>query len=266
MKKLILILLVILPVAIIALTAFSAATILAEILYYPVESIEIAYDKIQTSIGGVSPTQKYFYMHRRDELDLKPFITVYPERAKVESLYFESDNPEIVSVENVVIKVHQNLRISSGTEITIDIRKSQVEEILDTIYIRIVYQEGDPLDYLGFHLDNIAKDASLGKYCQIVDDKLYVNRDILNDSFAKSNFNLGLALDIGPKRITELDYPDVIEKMKGLSWEVGGDDGVMELNPDGFTFTIFGTGQVTVTAKFKLGDIEKQASLTIEVS
>ena len=112
MKKLILILLTIMPVAIIALTSFSAKEISKEIKEYNIFSAEFDYNGF-----GISYLQKRIYLNKGESVDLAPYIAVYPKKSDKFKLIFQSDFPDIVSVdyvkegkrEKLLLRAHANM-------------------------------------------------------------------------------------------------------------------------------------------------------------
>ncbi|MCL1901151.1 MAG: hypothetical protein FWG51_02000 [Firmicutes bacterium] len=113
MKKLIFALLIILPVSIIALTAFAARGIAVEIKEYNISYAEFDFASFGDSFYRTGYIQKRIYMDKGESIDLTSYITVYPKRANKFSLIFESEFPDIVSVDCVTDDGQEKLLITA---------------------------------------------------------------------------------------------------------------------------------------------------------
>lgn len=144
MKKLILILLTIIPVAIIALTAFSTGAIVREIKEYNISSAEFDYN-----LFGISYLQKRIYMDKGESIDIAPYITVYPDKSDKFKLIFESDFPDIVSVDYVKEGKHEKLLLTA---------QADMDSRVTTGYVVIICKSDDGT--IDFFILNVQVNAS----------------------------------------------------------------------------------------------------------
>ena len=121
MKKLIFILLIIMPVAIVALTSFSTGEIVKEITEYNISEAEFDYTGF-----GISYLQKRIYMDKGDIVDITPFISVNPKKSDKFKLVFQSDFPDIVSVDYVIEGKRKKLLLCAHADMVSDVTAGYV--------------------------------------------------------------------------------------------------------------------------------------------
>lgn len=255
MKKIILILMAALPVLIVFFTALGAGAIISEIKTFPVDRIEIDYDKLETS-----PVQNYINLKRGGTLNFADYIKVYPEKARFSSLVFESKMPEVVDVKDGVLTAKQYQR--NNNRIAIDVKTGDGLKTFVTFNVQIEVpppgEKTDIIDYIGFDLSEYMSDKAVYRsYCSAGENgELIIDRRIMDNENVKSKFNVLDGLVVGP--FDAFSY--VAEAL-----EIEDLDGVLiENENDDYTYTIIGEGEVTVTASFtdKSGTL-KTATLKI---
>ena len=138
MKKFMLTLIVILPIAVVFFVAFSAATIIREIQYYNITGVSINWGKIGTN--GTAPK---ITLTRGQEFDFvkEDIITVYPARAKVEDIKFEIVEGNYPSYAQ---KAQEILQIE-GSKITAKTNLSN--QFSSGISIRMLNKDNSPIKY-----------------------------------------------------------------------------------------------------------------------
>ena len=228
MKKLILTMLIVLPVVLIALTVFGTRTIIAEIKTFPVESITISYGKL-----GTNSSQKKIKMQRGEEIDLKQYITLYPEKSSFSGLAFVSSNSDVVDVEDGVLTAKANMRSSDGMGIEIDIKTADLVKTFDKFLVQVLYTPGDPLEYMAFNLS----------FCTQLGGNFFANGDVLEiNSAQNTEFSFIVLLDVAPVELKNDDIDSL------LTWDLSGCP-IIEQMPNGYMFKVISTGEGIIKVK-----------------
>ena len=214
MKKVILLLLLILPVIIVAVS-FAIAGFVGRAQRYIV--IENVYVTDLDDFFEYKENGKIVYWYNQDNVndrfdllaevdgvyEFEKFITVSPSRANFSGLDFVISNPSAVKIEDGKIHVMQNLRSTDG--LSVEIRIEYGEKLFMIIYVKPEI-DNDRFDYFGFDynmLDRGIKEQNLEYINVTADRKIEITRagtaslgyiiplgEILNDGFNIAPANL----------------------------------------------------------------------------
>ena len=234
MKKVILLLLLILPVIIVAVSFAIAGFVGRAQMYIEIENV---YVTDLDSFFMYRENGKIVYWHytgnNRDDrfvltgevegkYEFEKFITVSPARAKFSDLKFVVSNPLAVKVEGGRIHIMQNARSSDGKYV--EIRVEYGEKLFLIVYVDIEIDNGR-FDYFGFDYNalHLAVKAQDLEYVEVsVADRLIrIEKqgvpasdtiplgEILNDGF-----------DIAPSNLFSISFADRIGFLNKLEFEI----------------------------------------------
>ena len=165
MKKVILLLLLILPVAIVAASFAIAGAIGRGIMYVEVEQVYLTRDAaVQAEFYQIYRGRQNGYVLTAQvgrDYEFGKFFTVSPAKAKFADLDFPSSNPAAVSVEDGKLRVKQNMRSSDNKEIRIDVKYGDTEFF--SVYVQIEPDNGR-FDYFGYDYGLLERSVSNAKW------------------------------------------------------------------------------------------------------
>jgi len=150
MKKVILLLLLILPVAIVAASFAIAGAVGRGIMIPEIESVYLSDHDGFYGIEGYREVAKNRYRLTAEvegKYELGKYFAVVPEKAKFTDLKFTSSNADAVKVEGDKIIVMQNMRVSDGGSILI--RAAYMEKEFFAVEVEI-NPDYDRFDHFGY--------------------------------------------------------------------------------------------------------------------
>jgi|GEM_PF-5065026 len=265
MKKIILLLLLILPVLIVVASFAIAGVVGREILYVEIEDIELSDSDGFYAEGYWLQGQRYVLPEAKagETYELAKFFTVVPQKAKFSDLVFASGNIDAARVEDGKIHVTQNMKTSDKGEIKLSAPYG-VNSSFD-IYVRIV-RDYDRFDYFNVNY-NMLSQAISGDYWPVfcradtVAGYLIIEKNNIPGGLKISNFGgliLG-SLDVAPYDLLYDSFsgrPD-FAKFIGFTLDDPGSNEILKLTEKGqdadgvniFDAEILGYGEAVLTIK-----------------
>lgn len=277
MKKVILLLILVLPVIIVALSMAISGYIAPIVKIVRIEGVKINLDGFYNEGYSFNDTDKYDLIADTGvEYELEKFLSPVPASANLSSLEYVSTNPSAASVVNGKIKVEQNMRSSDYNNggVIIDIIYDDPGKPFFTIAVNINV-DPDSFDYLGFDYNRLAQGipgSEWSGYCEVTPGSGYLS--IYRDKIGGTEIPLGRilrnGLDTAPYNILNADNPFRPGFINSLDFSSDnpeiviipkGQEGGLNVTDAG----VLSAGKITVKIKADFLDRLHEISVNIEI-
>jgi len=266
MKKFMLTLIVVLPIAIVFFVAFTAAAIIKEIQFYNIQFVDIDWNSVGTN--GRNPR---IAIKRGESFDFfrEGLIKVYPAKAEVTDIKFsianieenrsaqdilEIDGGKIIAKTNLSDQYKDGILIIMSNKDGTLIKERTTGSEVPYIRIDVQFTQGDPLDFAKYDIDYLVNKSLLNspwqKAVTIKDDALAISPINMPDPDKEGYINILSAIVVAPK-----DYK-ILENFSFSSSDTNIVDIIIDPNNGSFLLDVKDYGQAELTFTITVPNIE----------